>query len=55
MALNMAWKILFIVFFFGFCIFIHEFGHFIFAKANKIKIMEKEKKNNEIRERNRLR
>lgn len=27
--LNMAWKILFIVFFFGFCIFIHEFGHLL--------------------------
>jgi regulator of sigma E protease len=28
-GLNMAWKILFIVFFFGFCIFIHEFGHLL--------------------------
>ena len=27
----MAWKILFIVFFFGFCIFIHEFGHLLAA------------------------
>ncbi|MBQ6473315.1 MAG: site-2 protease family protein [Victivallales bacterium] len=30
--LGMAWKILFIVFFFGFCIFIHEFGHLLVAK-----------------------
>ncbi|MBR0460080.1 MAG: site-2 protease family protein [Victivallales bacterium] len=30
--LGMAWKILFIVFFFGFCIFIHEFGHLLAAK-----------------------
>ena len=30
-ALSMAWKILFIVFFFGFCIFIHEFGHLLAA------------------------
>jgi len=30
--LSMAWKILFIVFFFGFCIFIHEFGHLLVAK-----------------------
>ncbi len=28
-GLNMAWKIIFIVFFFGFCIFIHEFGHLL--------------------------
>lgn len=27
----MTWKILFIVFFFGFCIFIHEFGHLLAA------------------------
>lgn len=28
---NMTWKIIFIVFFFGFCIFIHEFGHLLAA------------------------
>ncbi len=31
MVLGMVWKILFIVFFFGFCIFIHEFGHLLAA------------------------
>ncbi len=31
LALNMTWKILFIAFFFGFCIFIHEFGHLVAA------------------------
>lgn len=30
-ALNMTWKIVFIIFFFGFCIFIHEFGHLLAA------------------------
>ncbi len=29
--LDAAWKIVFIVFFFGFCIFIHEFGHMLAA------------------------
>jgi membrane-associated protease RseP (regulator of RpoE activity) len=28
---SMLWKILFITFFFGFCIFIHEFGHLLAA------------------------
>lgn len=29
--LDVTWKIVFIVFFFGFCIFIHEFGHMLAA------------------------
>lgn len=29
--LSVFWKILFILFFFGFCIFIHEFGHLVAA------------------------
>ncbi|MGI5923484.1 MAG: site-2 protease family protein [Lentisphaeria bacterium] len=30
-TLSMIWKIIFIAFFFGFCIFIHEFGHLLAA------------------------
>jgi regulator of sigma E protease len=30
-SLGMIWKILFIAFFFGFCVFIHEFGHLLAA------------------------
>jgi len=30
--LNIVWSILFMVFFFGFCIFIHELGHFLVAR-----------------------
>ena len=29
--LDVVWKVIFIVFFFGFCIFIHEFGHMLAA------------------------
>ena len=29
--LDVVWKIIFILFFFGFCIFIHEFGHMLAA------------------------
>lgn len=30
-GLDIAWKLIFIFFFFGFCIFIHEFGHMLAA------------------------
>ncbi len=35
-----AWPILVAILFFGFIIFIHEFGHFIFAKIFKVKVNE---------------
>ena len=33
-------KILVIILMFGIIVFVHEFGHFIFAKMNKIKVNE---------------
>jgi len=35
-----VWPILVAILFFGFIIFIHEFGHFIFAKIFKVKVNE---------------
>ncbi len=35
-----VWPILLAILFFGFIIFIHEFGHFIFAKLFKVKVNE---------------
>ena len=35
-----AWPIIIAILFFGFIIFIHEFGHFIFAKIFKVKVNE---------------
>ena len=35
-----AWPILVAILFFGLIIFIHEFGHFIFAKLFKVKVNE---------------
>ena len=37
-ALNTIWKIIFIVFFFGFCVFIHEFGHLLAALWMKLHV-----------------
>lgn len=36
--LNVLWKIVFIVFFFGFCVFIHEFGHLLAALWQKLHV-----------------
>lgn len=37
---NKAWPIIVAILFFGFIIFIHEFGHFIFAKLFGVKVNE---------------
>lgn len=37
---NKAWPIIIAILFFGLIIFIHEFGHFIFAKLFKVKVNE---------------
>ena len=36
--LSVLWKVLFIAFFFGFCIFIHEFGHLLAAIWQKLHV-----------------
>ena len=33
-------KVLVIILMFGIIVFVHEFGHFLFAKLNKIKVNE---------------
>ena len=33
-------KIVYFVLMFGIIVFVHEFGHFIFAKLNKVKVNE---------------